>query len=258
MHSEIMETTNYEMFKRMVGNRSVGKDRVKDLMTSIKKIGWICIPVIVNSKMEIVEGQSRFEALKNLGLPIEYIIDDKANLDACRVLNEYNTKWKTTDYIGSFAETGEENYKRVKYLMDYYDVPLSVIISAKNSKTGQGKNGGRDFKRMRDGKLEFTESDYIYVSRVMNIYKKYKKAFDRFGGRSNTKDNVIFYLIQYGDRGGRIDHDRVIESLMTCDPQTIYNTGFDRLLESVQNAYNFNKAKKNRIYVYEEYRVERI
>ena len=258
MNSEIKKTTDYSIFRRMKGNRSVLEDRVRMVLNSIKKIGWVSNPIIVNEKMEIVEGQARFEALKRLGMPIEYRVVEGLTLEDCRILNENMVKWKTKDYVESYAETGSEDYRRIKYLMDYYNVPLNVIISARSIKTGRCTNGGKDFKKMREGDLEFSESDYIEVSRIMNIYKKYKKAFDRFGGRVNTKDNVIFYLIQYGDKGGKIDHDKVYESLMTCDPQGIYNTGFDRLLESVQNAYNFNKAKKNRIYAYEEYRVEKI
>ena len=258
MIRQILTTTDYSLFRRLKGNRSVLPKRKKEVIDSIKKYGWLSMPIVVNEKMEIIDGQARFEALKELGMPIEYYIVPGLTIDDCRIINEIWTKWKTENYVESYAEMGTEDYNRVKYLMNYYDVPLNVIISAKNNRTGHGKNGGRDFKKMRDGRMTFSESDYIYVSRIMNIYKRYRMAFNRFGGRTNTKDNVIFYLIQYGDRGGKIDHDRVIESLMTCDPQTIYNTGFDRLLESVQNAYNFNKAKKNRIYVYEEYRVEKI
>lgn len=255
--NDIIKTTDYTIFRKMKGNRDVEPRRVKMITDSIKKIGWISNPIIVNKKMEIIDGQGRFEALKNLGLPVEYHIVENAKLDDCRMMNNSMMKWNTKDYIYSYAVTGNENYKRVKTLMEYFDVTIDIIALAKNYKSNLLSSNGQDYRQMREGKLEFTESDYINVSRMLNIYKPYKEVFKKFGGRTNTKDRVIFYLIHYADKYGTLDHEKMLEALRKCDPETVYNLGFDRLLESVQNAYNHNKAKKSRLYFYEEYRIDK-
>ncbi len=255
--SEIMTTTNYNKFRRLKGNREVEPQRVKMLVDSIRKIGWISNPIIVNEKMEIIDGQGRFAALKQLGMPIEYHVVNTVGLDECRAMNNNLEKWKTNNYVFSYAEMGNKDYQRVKYLMDYFDVPLDVIMMAKDIKTRPFGHNGSDYKKMREGSLDFTESDYIYVSKILNIYKRYDAAFYKFKGRKNNRDRVIMYLIHYAEKYGTLDHDRMLDALECCDPNNVYNTGFDRLLESVQNVYNFNKAKKNRLYFYEEYRLDK-
>ena len=255
--NEVFTTNNYAMFRKLKGNRGVEPARLRMLVESIRQIGWISNPILVNERMEIIDGQGRFEALKKLGMPIEYrVVVVSDSLNACRVMNNRVIKWNTGNYVESYAETGTKDYQRVKQLMDYYNVSLDVITLAKGIKNGLSGNSGSDYKKMRDGKLEFSESDYIETARVLNIYKKYQKVFERFSGRTNNKDRVIMYIIHYGEKYGTVNHDKMVECLEKCDPRNIYNTSFDRLLESVQNAYNFNKAKKNRLYFYEEYRLD--
>ena len=79
----VNRTTDYSLFKRLEGNRNVLEIRVKRITASIKKVGWIQNPVIVNEKMEVIEGQGRLEALKRLGMPVDYIIVPGIGLDEC-------------------------------------------------------------------------------------------------------------------------------------------------------------------------------
>ena len=255
MSDEILVTKDYSIFRTMNGNRETGTNRVNELVDSIKKIGWISNPIIVNKKMEIVDGQGRFAALKKLGMPIEYHIVPNAGLTECRMMNNKMKKWTTIDFVSSYANTGNKNYQRVSYLMEYFDVPLDVVMIAKDVKN-KYQTGGTEYKKMREGQLEFTENDYINASRILNIYKRYRPIFEKVSGRTRTKDTVILYLISYAEKYGTLDHEKMLDALGKCDPKLLYNLGFDRLLESVQNAYNFNKPKKSRLYFYEEYRLD--
>ena len=249
--NDIITTSDYTIFHKMKGNRDVEPKRVRMLVNSIKKIGWISNPIIVNRKMEIIDGQGRFEALKELGLPIEYHIVENAGLDSCRVMNANMKAWGTNDYVMSYAESGNENYKKASYLMAYFKVPLETVLMAKGMDIS-----GRNFEKMRNGDLVFTEVEYIQACKALNIYKKYKPIFDRFGGQKRTKTKVIFHLIDYGEQHPDFDHDKMIEALQNCDPQAVFTANFERLLESVQTAYNY-KRKKNRLYIYEEYRLDK-
>lgn len=71
---EMFRTTDYEGFKRVIGNRRVMEERVTKILASIDKIGYIPIPLIVNEKMEVIDGQGRLEACKRRGLPVNFII----------------------------------------------------------------------------------------------------------------------------------------------------------------------------------------
>lgn len=65
--NEIKRTNNYDMFKRLEGNRFVDPKKVNKLKKSINEVGYISNPIIVNEKMEVIDGQHRLEALKELG-----------------------------------------------------------------------------------------------------------------------------------------------------------------------------------------------
>ena len=253
MDNVILKTHDYTIFKKLNGNRDVDEKRVKGLMKSIEKIGWISNPIIVNRKMEVIDGQGRLEALRRLGLPVEYHIVDNANLDNCRTMNSNNTAWKTNDYIKSFADSGNKDFQRIQYLMNYFDITLDILMMA----AGKTDGSSRAYHRIREGSQTFDESNYITASRRLNVHKKYRPAFKRFGGRVRTDDAVIMYIIKYGEtHQDTVDHDKIVDALEKCAPKDIHPESFERLLESVQNVYNYNKTKKNRLYFYEEYRLD--
>ena len=66
--TEIRETNNYDIFKNMLGNRELKDKNYKKLMRSINEKQLI-IPILVNEKFEIIDGQHRFSACKSLGKP---------------------------------------------------------------------------------------------------------------------------------------------------------------------------------------------
>ena len=72
---KIHTTTDYDQFKYIAGNRDVVEAHVKSLSEQIT-IKDFQIPIIVNEKMEVCEGQHRLEAYKALSIPITYIIKE--------------------------------------------------------------------------------------------------------------------------------------------------------------------------------------
>lgn len=249
--NQIQVTNDYSIFRKMLGNRDVDEKRVNGLMKSIRKIGWISNPIIVNKKMEVVDGQGRLEALKRLAMPVEYHIVDDANLEACRVMNTNNKAWKPIDYVTSYADSGIKDFQRMKEIFDQYQVSVDTVILAAG-KTSNGTNT----EQIRNGTFSFTETDYINACHALNIRKKYLPILDKFGGRRTTRDKVVFYLVDYGKTHHDLDHDKIIEALESCDPHEIYAQNFERLLESIQDVYNYNKRKGGRLYFYEEYRLD--
>ena len=73
--NKIHSTTDYSQFKYIKGNRELVEAHVKKLSDQISKKDFQ-IPIIVNEKMEVCEGQHRLEAYKSLGMPITYMIKE--------------------------------------------------------------------------------------------------------------------------------------------------------------------------------------
>ena len=85
-HKKIYETTDYKMFKYLNGNRSIHEPWVRKLVELIKEKD-LQIPIIVDDKMIVQDGQHRLEAYKIVGLPVKYIIKNKFGLEEVRAIN---------------------------------------------------------------------------------------------------------------------------------------------------------------------------
>ena len=103
MFDIVLRTSDYSVFNIMTGNRDVPEIRVRKIKDSIQKNGYIFNPIICNEKMEVVDGQGRLEALKRLGLPVEYIVHPGLTVSDCIVMNAYCRKL-TTSYATRWSK----------------------------------------------------------------------------------------------------------------------------------------------------------
>ena len=53
----------------MRGNREIEESRVKKIKDSILKVGYITSPIIVNEKMEVIDGQRKNRGIKTIKFP---------------------------------------------------------------------------------------------------------------------------------------------------------------------------------------------
>ena len=114
--NQVYETTDYSMFKTIKGNRNINPLHLARLKNSFKE-RYLFTPVLVNSSMEIIDGQHRVEAAAELNLPIRFI---KLNGYGLREIQIYNTNmknWKKGDYLLGWvvgrvgaAETGRSRF----------------------------------------------------------------------------------------------------------------------------------------------------
>jgi hypothetical protein len=95
--------------------------RTKRLEKSMLKHGWIdACPLHVirngNGKFKVKQGHHRFEAAKNIGIPVKYVeCDDDATIFE---LEASTKRWTVKDYLIAFCRTGNKEYIGIK---DYCD-----------------------------------------------------------------------------------------------------------------------------------------
>lgn len=149
----VYETWDYDKFVKLEGNRIVLTRRISKILKSVEKVGYRLNPIIVNERFEIIDGQGRFEACKQEGLPIQYVIDAGAGLEECIALNLGQSNWSPIDYVRSYAEQGIEDYVRFLALIEAYPrVSLQILYGIA---TNTINTGGAGTKTMRNGELEF-------------------------------------------------------------------------------------------------------
>lgn len=116
--AHIFSTTDYDKFRLIDDNRelrSIGK-----ILRSIQAVGQVMSPILVNEKMEVIDGQHRLAAFKKLGCPVYYMVQEGIGIEECRNLNTGQTNWTTNDYVHSYATEGVPDYVRLTSLLDEF------------------------------------------------------------------------------------------------------------------------------------------
>ena len=102
---QVLTTTDYFLFKQIEGNREKNKLQLSKLKKSISD-NYLFTILIVNENYEIIDGQHRFEIIKELGLPLNYVICEGYGLNEVHVLNQNQKTWTISDYMEGYANMG--------------------------------------------------------------------------------------------------------------------------------------------------------
>lgn len=240
--AKIYESTDYSIFKRLEGNRSITAARAKKIRKSIVENGYIFSPIAVNENMEVIDGQGRLEALSELGLPIHYYIIRGAGREQCITLNVYGTSWSINDYIKSYAECGIEDYKFLGSLMACHpSFNLKVIVYAITGKECADRYiKGGDFRCSRE--------EFLAADRVLEKCQRVQAAISTIPGSPSNVYRAYIFALTHCD----IDEERMVACLER-NKGTIQRIGtMKEALEMLSDIYNF-KCRTKRLYLYQDY-----
>lgn len=233
-------TRDYSIFKRLVGNRDIPESRISKIVESIQTIGWVRNPIIVNEKMEVIDGQGRLTALQRLKMPVEYIIAEGAGNKECIYMNMNMVNWKLPDFIKSYAEQGNENYSRLLSLMERYANGNLDIISTAVYRLSKSKH--RDIKQ---GVLQLTEDQYRDAVPRLEYIKPLLEQIDekKLPGSIVTLMQTLIYYFDYPE----VDKDRLaysVEKYIYNATPWVLNTDCEK---EVENAYNYGLGMEKKI-----------
>lgn len=176
---------DYGKFKFIEGNRDV--DHEKKLEESMRECGLLLQPILVNELYEIVEGQNRYTACMNLGLPIYYIVQPGIRLKEVKSLNSASKNWNTKNYIHSYA-LGDQNinYIYVEQLMKAYPwANQSLITFALTGVSGWGSG----INTYKSGDFKCTEAEYNKAVKVLDYVGQFEELL------AGTKGKKYMYLL---------------------------------------------------------------
>ncbi|HWY35557.1 MAG TPA: ParB N-terminal domain-containing protein [Nitrosopumilaceae archaeon] len=101
---QVEKTLDYQRFSYLTGNRPIDRYHLKKLKASIEKNNHLNLhPIIVNNKFEIIDGQHRLEAAKQLGVEIFFIKSDTIEDDHLIDCNVNQKSFEVENYIDYFA-----------------------------------------------------------------------------------------------------------------------------------------------------------
>ena len=233
-------TQNSAIFKKLLGNRDVKPERVNNIIKSINDCGYVVSPIIVNEKMEIIDGQARVEALTKLKLPIYYQVVKGIGLRECVAMNLKQSNWKTEDYIHSYAkQLGEnsEHYAHLEVAMEEYQgsIPLTNIASILGRLSPSNVN-----KYIKNG--SFT---VINIPKALHVYQFFLNNKNVLESKNLYTTNGL-YVIGELVLNEWIDEKRLIDKIKVYPEPFLKGTQtIDTVLEYLQDAYNSGRLTKN-------------
>lgn len=183
--TEIRKTNNYPMFKNMIGNREIKDKNYKKLIRSMSEKQLI-IPILVNEKLEIIDGQHRFNACKTLQLPVYYYIIPGYEIEDVKRANLVSCNWNLDDYLNLHIQLAKGEYAKFLDLKNKYNLKTSQLLEI--IATLEQKEYGRVRLCFEDGSFEIDNimiiekflMDLSDFSSFKDCYStKFSKAFLR-------------------------------------------------------------------------------
>lgn len=189
--------TDYEVFKMMDGNRPINRrkvDKIKEDVSNGLNLFPYC-PVIVFEKDEllfVVDGQHRFTASFELGLPIYYVVSEELNLYQIATMNSKQDKWTDNNFLNCYIELGNESYVVLKKLCDKHKIGIAVTSELLMNGNFQRKKAIIETFREGSFVANFHDEADKFLELLSSLFGRYKFYSDR---------NLIMALQMISDKG---------------------------------------------------------
>lgn len=235
MTGELHTTKEYGRFTTLKGNRKINKNHVRQLKRLIQKNGNLSdkFPIKVNGGGDVLDGQHRLQALKELDLPVTYEVVRDADISTVRAINLGNRNWDWRDMAESFSKLGNSEYTWFLQYVDDYELPFLVALSFCDNPASRGHDG-----RFNQGYLNIEDKE-LAVKRAEH-YREVKDLTSIAG-----KD--FAFALRLISLNGDYDPERMIKKLgerADTLPLKATRLDFARALEEI---YNYNMGETNRV-----------
>lgn len=244
MFIEAYRTDDYASFKFAIWNRKIDFRKVNKIVGSISQYGYIGTPIIVNEKKYIIDGQHRFLACKQLGIPFVYSIRPGYGFDEAMALNQCQNNWTLRDFINAYAREEYKGYQRLEKLLTDYKMALNITTCAVFGKAIKNRS-------ITDGMLEIDDEQYSEAQELLSYAKTYDVMDALFGSR---KDMVYCCIIKLA-KNNLIDKERMHHQFAKYGNTFQSAPNELETIQSLNDLYNVGNRKKE--YFVDAYRSTR-
>ena len=159
----VESSMNYDRFVFKKGNRPV-RGRVINLIAAIEKKNQLSIyPITVSElgdgKLEIADGQHRFEAARALKVPIFFIRSRQPiTIEEIASANQQQKSWNMADWMESWIARGNKDYQVLKEFCDTFRLPITVSMEIIGRTYGGEQNTSFKSGKFQVSNLQFGQT----------------------------------------------------------------------------------------------------
>jgi len=238
INTQISVERDYDLFKTVTGNRQVRPAHVKKLRVSLEQDPETIKynPILINEHWQVIDGQHRLEAIKQLSLPVYYIQVPGLKLGDVQKLNSASKQWQPIDYANAFSKLGNNNYTLYIEVKEGAHKELSLnhdsllkYLSLDNPITSQSFN---------EGKLKIDDfNKSLKLLKQLNAIGQY---YDRYNIRSFA---LAFLRLATKPQ---YDHARMLDQMKKYSNDIEDYSREQDYYVSLIKVYNARKSGKNK------------
>lgn len=234
------ETTDYGKFSNIEANRDV--DHVETLRRSFSA-RYVPHPIVVNEKLEVVDGQNSLEALKGLGLPVRYTVVPGLGIEDVMAMSQGSRNWRKRDFVKSYAKQGNPAYVAYsEFSARYPELPPSVIetvlrLSGTNDSFDKRAKGQKAYNAIERG--IFVIKDLERSCQVADMIMRYKGLGDSL--RPIYKQRQFALAIIRASENPKFDNEVLIHKIKLQPTRFVRCINTKDYLSMLERIYNYQR-----------------
>jgi hypothetical protein len=227
---KIHTTTDYFLFKNIDGNRNKNLLHLNRLRKSMQS-NYLFTVIIVNEKFEIIDGQHRFDIIKELKLPLNYILCKGYGLNEVHILNQNSKTWNSNDYLEGYCKLGYKDYVIYRDFKNEYGIghneTLALLSGGSRAKLTQGFFQG-----------EFKVKSYDYAVSTMEKILMITPYYE------GVRRRAFIYAMISLFNNKNFDFHEFLKKLKLQPTALMDCTNTDNYRILIENIYNYKRREK--------------
>ena len=230
---QVHTTTDYFLFKSIEGNRNKNLmhiNRLRDSMTE----NYLFTVIIVNEKYEIIDGQHRFEVIRELNFPMHYIICDGYGLNEVHLLNQNAKNWNSDDYLEAYCNLNYPHYLNYAIFKDRYRLGHNLCMAILSETTSNA--GTSQIK-------EFYKGNFIIKNfeKACRLAEKIEILGQYYDG--NKRRSFVLAMLQLF-KNDNFEFTELLQKLKTQPTALVDCSNTTQYISLIEEIYNYRRKVK--------------
>lgn len=238
-----MVTKDYSKFKNIDGNRKITPAHVEKLVAAMERRNLLeYFPVLVNEKMEVIDGQHRLIAAAKLDYPVTYEVVPGLELEDVMSINTNSKGWSTMDFIDTYIKLGNPYYEQLKKFIKRTGFGVSLSAQLLQGKASSLTGGSHTSQLIRAG--EFKVVAESFAERIAEYVRLLSPNTDF----DSHKDRGFVKAIVMLDGNEGFDMERLVSKLRMHGLKLQRRPDAKYYLIHIEELYNFNAKARVELY----------
>ena len=231
--SHVHTTKDYLLFNSIEGNRNKNLMHINRLRESMAE-NYLFTVIIVNEKYEIIDGQHRFEVIKELNLPMRYIICEGYGLNEVHVLNQNSKTWTSDDYLEAYCNLNYPHYLNYAVFKSRYKLGHNLCMAMLSETTSNA--GTSQIK-------EFYKGNFVIKNfkKACSLAEKVEIIGQYYEG--NKRRSFVLAMLQLF-KNDNFEFTELLQKLKTQPTALVDCNDTQQYISLIEEIYNYRRKVK--------------